>query len=129
MIFLPPASIPKLPFEVPDDIPVHEFLFNEKYGRRPLKDSLPAFTDAVTGKSYSPEDVRSQVEFLARSLSKRLGWKPEDSAVANLSRDQQPPNPDSKLLGGKVLCVFTYNTVSKTSFDLVSYINYLRLIH
>lgn len=127
MVFLPHASIPKLPFEIPDDIPVHEFLFNEKYGRRAIKDSLPAFTDAVTGKSYKAEDVRNQIEFLARSLSKRLGWKPEDSAVANLSRDH-PPNPDSKLLGGKVLCVFSYNTVSMISKDCSQSLKSLRSI-
>ena len=112
MVFLPQAFVPKLPFDPPSDIPVYEFLFNEKYGRKPIKESLNTFTCGVTGKSYKAEDVRDQVEQLAKSLSKRLGWDPKESPIDKLDKTQ-PPNPDSKLLGEKVLCVFSYNTVSR----------------
>ena len=111
MSFFPGASIPELPFEVPDDVPIHEFLFNEKYGRRPIKDSYPALTDGVTGQSYTADEVQEHIELLARSLSKRLGWRMEDSPVANL-KPEYTLTPNSELLGEKVLCIYSYNTVS-----------------
>lgn len=78
MPFQSPPSIPKLPFEPPADIPVHEFLFGDhgdKYGRFPKDASKPPFICGITGKSYSVAEVVERYEALARSLSTELGWE------------------------------------------------------
>ncbi|GME25289.1 AMP-dependent synthetase/ligase [Neofusicoccum parvum] len=77
MYFTPPSYIPQLPFQPPDTVPIHDFLFNheQKYGRHPIAASKPAFTCGTTGKSYSVAEVTQRIEHLARALSAELGWQ------------------------------------------------------
>lgn len=94
MVFTSPSWVSELPFDPPDSIPISEFMFNEEYGRQPLRDSKPPFTCGLTGKEYSALEVRDRVDYLARALSKELGWQP------NVGTEWD-----------KVVGVFTVNTV------------------
>ncbi|KAL7934549.1 hypothetical protein V8C35DRAFT_326937 [Trichoderma chlorosporum] len=77
MPFTTPSYIPKLPFDPPDSISIHEFLFTngEKYGRHPIADSRPPFTCGITGKSYSAEEVKDRIEWLSAALASELGFE------------------------------------------------------
>jgi hypothetical protein len=97
MVFYPPSWVPKLPFDPPDSIPISEFIFNEKYGRCPLKDSRPFFICGITGQSYTALECKQRVDHLARGLAEELKWNPN--------------------IGGewdKVIGVFSVNAVSST---------------
>ncbi|KAI1120412.1 hypothetical protein F5Y10DRAFT_127243 [Nemania abortiva] len=78
MVFTPPAWAPQLPFDPPDSIPLHEFLGTERYGRLPFDRSQNPFTCGLTGKTYTHAEMRERQELLARSLSKRMGWQPNE---------------------------------------------------
>jgi hypothetical protein len=97
MVFYPPSWVPKLPFDPPDTIPISDLIFNEKYGRFPLKDSRPFFTCGLSGKSYTALEGKQRVDHLARGLAKELGW-----------------NPNSGTEWDKVIGVFSVNTVGAT---------------
>ncbi|KAJ4858308.1 AMP-binding enzyme domain-containing protein [Trichoderma breve] len=77
MPFTTPPYIHKLPFDPPDSIPIHEFLFNDgdKYGRYPIADSRPPFTCGITGKSYSAVEVKNRIEWLSAALASELGFE------------------------------------------------------
>ena len=119
MVFYPPDWVPKLPFDPPDDTPIHDFMFDEKHGRRPINKSLPTFVDGLSGKSYTPQHTRDRVEWLARALQKRLGWSIDtlpNKLGGELGGDERAVDPN------KVVCLFTLNTVdtllsSNTMFD------------
>ncbi|KAL2689425.1 hypothetical protein Neosp_003479 [[Neocosmospora] mangrovei] len=74
MVFLPPPSVPKLPFDPPDSITIPEFVFSDKYGRKPLARSRKPYTCGITGKSYTVSEVEEREKLLARALAKRLGY-------------------------------------------------------
>ncbi|CAD6443866.1 2544fb31-2250-42f2-9b38-f7489fcb2a25 [Sclerotinia trifoliorum] len=76
MVFTPPSWVPNTPLDVPDDIPISQFMLNEKYGRQPFKSSRNPFTCGITGKTYTLSEQAQRVEHLARALSKELGWQP-----------------------------------------------------
>ncbi|KAI0913758.1 acetyl-CoA synthetase-like protein [Ustulina deusta] len=78
MVFTPPAWVPQLPFDPPDSIPLHEFVGSERYGRLPFHRSQNPFTCGLTGKTYTHAELRERQELLARSLSKRTGWRPNE---------------------------------------------------
>lgn len=69
-----PDHIPKLPEEIPDTVPIHEFIFEEKYGRHPKSSSKPLMVCGLTGKSQSVFEVEERFQLLARALSVELGW-------------------------------------------------------
>lgn len=68
-----PDHIAKLP-DIPDTLPIHEFIFQEKHGRHPKSDSKPLMVCALTGKSHSVFEVEERFQLLARALSVELGW-------------------------------------------------------
>ncbi|KAI8623142.1 acetyl-CoA synthetase-like protein [Xylariaceae sp. FL1651] len=78
MVFTPPAWVPQLPFDPPDSIPLHDFICSEKYGRQPFDKSQNPFTCGLTGKTYTHAEMAERFELLARSLSKRMGWRPNE---------------------------------------------------
>lgn len=96
MVFTSPSWTPQLPFELPDSITISEFLLNEAYGRFPLALSKAPFTCGISGKAYSAIDVKDRVECLARGLSERLGWQPNEGSEWD-----------------KVVGIFSPNTVSE----------------
>ncbi|KAI4747528.1 phenylacetyl-CoA ligase-like protein [Aureobasidium sp. EXF-12298] len=76
MPFYAPDWVPKIPFDIPDSISVDKFILDENYERHPLGYSRPPFTCGLTGKQYSALEVKERVDFLARGLSKELGFLP-----------------------------------------------------
>lgn len=95
MVFLPAKDAGQLA-PIPDNIPISEFMLNEKYGRVPHVNSRDPYTCGFTGKSYSSREVANRVDYLARSLSKEFGWE------ANQGSEWD-----------KTLAVFTLNTVGE----------------
>jgi hypothetical protein len=95
MPFKPPPWVPKLQIEIPDTVPISDFMFEERYGRYPLATARPPFICGLSGKGPSAPHVKEQIDFLARGLSKELGWQPNEGTEWD-----------------KVSAVFSLNTVS-----------------
>lgn len=55
---------------------------DDRYRALPLADSRNPFTCGLTGRSYSYATLFQRVEFLARALSARTGWQPNEEVVA-----------------------------------------------
>ena len=75
MVFLPGQQYAPLD-PIPDDVPICEFMLNEKYGRMPHAQSSDPFTCGLTGKSYSSREIVDRVDYIARVLAKEFGWAP-----------------------------------------------------
>ena len=74
MVFKPNPWVSELP-EVPDTVPIPDFMLDEQHGRFPLAKSKDSYTCGISGKSLSPQDQKIAVDHLARSLHKELGWE------------------------------------------------------
>ncbi|CAI9629671.1 acetyl-synthetase-like protein [Alternaria burnsii] len=94
MPFHPPSWVPQLPFDPPDSIPICDFMLDEHYGRHPLGYSNKPFICGLTGKAYTCLDMRDRVDYLARGLSKELGFHPNEATEWD-----------------KVIAVFSVNTI------------------
>lgn len=103
MVFLPPTWLPALARDIPDSIPLCDFMLDEEYGRCPLAASRAPFTCGLTGKEFSAYEVKSRVEHLSSSLAQELNWNPEDGSE-----------------WGKVGAVFALNTVRSRSWKTPS---------
>jgi hypothetical protein len=76
MVFYPPAWVPKLSEEdVPDTVPICDFMFDDQYGRSPITKSKDPYTCGLTGKTITAQQQKERVTYLARALSKEFGWK------------------------------------------------------
>lgn len=51
-------------------------MLDEKYGRHPVSDSRRPFTCALTGASYTTNEVKERVDYLARGLASEMQWRP-----------------------------------------------------
>ena len=80
MVFTAPPWVPQLAQEPPDSIPISEFMLSEEWGRQPHHLSKPPFTCGLSGTEYTTLEVRDRVQGLARSLSKELGWQPNEGS-------------------------------------------------
>jgi hypothetical protein len=94
MPFVPPSWVPELPFDPPDSVSICDFMLDDRFGRHPLGYSHNPFTCGLTGKTYTSLDVKERVEWLARGLSKELGFQPNSGSEWD-----------------KVIAVFSVNTV------------------
>lgn len=94
MGFRPNQSLPELP-DVPDTVPICDFMFDERYGRHPIAGSLDTYTCGLGGASISAQGQKSRVELLARSLAQELGWRVNQGSEFD-----------------KVVGIFALNTVS-----------------
>jgi hypothetical protein len=74
MVFKPMSWVAQLP-EVPDTVPICEFMLDEKHGRLPFAESKAAYTCGLTGKSISATQQKKDVDSLSRALAKEFGWK------------------------------------------------------
>ncbi|KAJ3525176.1 hypothetical protein NM208_g11752 [Fusarium decemcellulare] len=74
MVFTPPPSTPKLPFDPPDSVSIPEFVFTENYARKPFAKSRNPYTCGISGKTYTTAEVIEREDLLARALAKRLGY-------------------------------------------------------
>ncbi|KAJ5087717.1 Acyl-CoA ligase inpC [Penicillium angulare] len=75
MVFLPHSSTGQLA-TIPDDIPISEFMLNEKYGRLAHDKSSDPYTCGLSGKTYTSRQVVERVDHIARGLAKEFGWSP-----------------------------------------------------
>ncbi|RMZ83577.1 hypothetical protein DV738_g1124, partial [Chaetothyriales sp. CBS 135597] len=73
MVFTSPDWVPPLR-ELPD-VPISEFILDEKHGRQPFADSLDTYTCGISGKSITAREQKTRVEQLARALVKEFGWQ------------------------------------------------------
>jgi hypothetical protein len=73
MVFYPPKWVPDLG-EVPDTVPLCDFVLDEKHGRHPTATSRDPYTCALSGRSCSTEKLKEKVDHLSRTLSKEFGW-------------------------------------------------------
>jgi hypothetical protein len=98
-----PSHIPQLPFQPPETLPIHEFLFKDgdDYGRNSRSASKPPFTCGTTGMAYSVSEVAERIEHLARALSRELGWSVNEGEEMD-----------------KVIGIFSHNSVISTTFHL-----------
>ncbi|KAK1731585.1 hypothetical protein CaCOL14_003577 [Colletotrichum acutatum] len=99
MVFTSPNWVPQLPIDPPDSITIQEFMSNERYGRYALKDSRSPYTCGLTGKSYSASEVRERTDLLARGISKKLEFAPNEGTEWE-----------------KVVCLFSLNTIDYIPF-------------
>ena len=99
MVFTSPSWVPKLP-NIPDTVPIHDFMFDEKHGRYPIHKSKPPFTCGLTGAEYSAVEVRERVNNLAKALSKELSWRPNSGTEWD-----------------KVVGLFTVNTIDSLTIS------------
>ncbi|PVH90340.1 acetyl-CoA synthetase-like protein [Periconia macrospinosa] len=76
MIFTAPSWAPPLPLDPPDSIPIHQFQFEEEYGRCPFGASKAPFTCGLSAKTRSVMDIKSRIEYLAKGIGKAIGWAP-----------------------------------------------------
>lgn len=53
-------------------------MFEEKYGRHPLKQSQNPFTCGITGITYTALEMANRVELLSKGLARELGWYPNE---------------------------------------------------
>ena len=74
MVFHPPPFVPKLR-EVPDTVPIYDFMLDEQYGRRPISQSLDAYVCGISGRTVTAQQQKDSVGPLARALAKEFGWK------------------------------------------------------
>lgn len=72
MVFTPASWLPALP-HIPD-VPIHEILLNEKYGRASLDTSLDAYVCGISGKAITATEQKWHVEILARAIASEMGW-------------------------------------------------------
>ena len=110
MVFYPMPWTPKLP-EVPDTVPLHDFMLDEQYGRYPIAKSRPAYTSGLSGEAVSIQDVKERVEFLAKALHKELGWSVNGGSEYD-----------------KVAGIYALNTVCKFCFTCAPEAYFPRLI-
>lgn len=98
MTFFPNDSLPPMP-SIPDSIPLCDFMFDERYGRRPYDESLDAYTCRLSGRKLSAHEQKERVELLSRALAKELHWRVNEGSEFD-----------------KTVGVFALNTVSTMSF-------------
>lgn len=74
MVFYPPKLAGDLP-EVPDTVPICDFMLNEEHGRKPIAQSWNPYVCGLTGSTFSMQEQKDRVKDLAKALSKELGWE------------------------------------------------------
>lgn len=75
MVFLPDPKLGLDLPEIPDSVPLCDFIPDEKYGRRPLGESLDPFICSTTAKSLSVYEQKARVAALSCALHQTLGWR------------------------------------------------------
>ncbi|RAH48732.1 acyl--CoA ligase [Aspergillus brunneoviolaceus CBS 621.78] len=93
MVFFPPKWVGELP-PIPDTVPLCDFMLDERYGRAPIDQSPAPYVCNVTGQGYSPAEIVQRVDYMARALSRELGWEPNTGAAED-----------------KVIGIFSMNTI------------------
>ena len=95
MEFHTPSWVPQISVPTPDDKLVGDFVVERNHRLYEWSADKPTIICALSGRSYTIDDVKNRVSNLSKGLSKRLGWSPNKDSVWN-----------------KVVGIFSYNTVS-----------------
>ena len=103
MVFISPSAARFRLSDIPDSIPIAEFLLNEQWGRQPIRHSRKPFVCGLTGKSYSVEEVKQRTDDLARGLAEAVDWS---------VRNQYGQGEWSRVAG-----ILSFNSVSLKSND------------
>lgn len=74
MVFYPPKIAGTIA-EVPDTLPICDFVLNDENGRKPIAKSWNPYVCGLTGTTFTMQEQKDRVQHLARALSKELGWK------------------------------------------------------
>ena len=95
MEFHTPSWVPQISVPTPDDKLVGDFVVERKHRLYEWSTDKPMIVCALSGKSYTINDVKNRVSNLSKGLSNRLGWSPNQGSVWK-----------------KVVGILSYNTVS-----------------
>ncbi|KAJ0121878.1 AMP-binding enzyme [Diaporthe amygdali] len=95
MTFFHNDSLPPMP-SIADNIPLSDFMFDERYGRRSYDESLDAYTCGLSGRKLSAHEQKECVELLSRALAKELHWRVIEASAFD-----------------KTIGVFAFNTTSQ----------------
>lgn len=74
---------------------------DERHGRHPFARSRNPYTCGVTGKTFTGEEAKQRTGLLARAISQRLGFLPNEGTEWH-----------------KVVCIYSVNTVSLRHLQL-----------
>lgn len=74
MVFHPNAIAGTLP-DVPDTVPICDFILNEEHGRMPISKSWNPYVCGLTGNTFTMTEQKTRVDHLSRALSKELNWQ------------------------------------------------------
>ena len=100
MAFYRPSWVPTLTHaDIPDDVSLSDFLFDDRLRPRKCEDSPQPFIDSISGTGYDIPETLRRIEYLAAGLANQLGidnisgdvWQRVVGlfAVNNVSRDLQ----------------------------------------
>ena len=64
--------------EIPDSVPLSEFMYDERYGRWSTSKARNPYTCGVTGKTYTSKQIPERIDLLSRAIAKRLGFSPNE---------------------------------------------------
>jgi hypothetical protein len=95
MVFKTPAWVPQISTSVPDSVLVGDFVTKRDHNLYDWSDEKPTTICALSGGSYNMREIRDRVSSLSQSLSKDLGWLPNQGS------------PWDKVVG-----ICSFNTVS-----------------
>ncbi|CAM1511860.1 Fc.00g093730.m01.CDS01 [Cosmosporella sp. VM-42] len=74
MVFYPPPWTPSLTdADIPDNVPLAQFLFDDQYRPRKCEDSPPPFIDSNSGTGHGVLEIQERIEWLATGLARQLG--------------------------------------------------------
>ena len=97
MAFYRPSWVPTLnDADIPDDISLSDFLFDDRFRPRKCEDSPQPFIDSISGTGYDIPEIRRRIEHLAAGLANQL-------AIDNISGD----------VWQRVVGLFAVNNVSQ----------------
>lgn len=105
MDFHTPSWVPHISIPIPDDKLAGDFVIERNHNLCEWSDDKPTVMCALSGKSYTMNDIKNRVLNLSKCLSKRLGWFPNEDSAWN-----------------KVVGILSYNTVSGLTYHFDPYI-------
>ena len=69
-----PAWVPTLAdADIPDDVSLSDFIFDDSLRPRRCADSPPPFVDSISGKGVDIAETQRRIEWLAAGLASKLG--------------------------------------------------------
>lgn len=76
MVFQTPQWVPEIATEIPDSVPLGQFVLESTSPSCTGDREASPFIDGISGHSYSIQELGQRVELLSTALASRLGWSP-----------------------------------------------------